>query len=350
MEVDKKNVGIVYGGKSAEHEVSIRSATSIFKNIDRDLFNTTLIYIDRQGKWSFVNEDNIKTPEKDSAKKGDFIPWGSNIYYSEKIDIYFPVLHGPNGEDGRLQGIFEMAGVPFVGAGSLSSNIAMDKAISKKLFTEAGLQVPDYHVFSKNDPDYISNVVADSFNYPCFIKPCALGSSVGISRAKNKTELLKGISEAFKYDTKIIIEKEIKGMEYEVSVKGNENPTASKSGSFIPSGDFYDYEDKYILGKTKFQIPSDLHIKMEKELQESALIAYKALYLNGFSRVDFFIEEETDRIIINEINTIPGFTKISMFPKLWETCGITFESLITELIELGFKHFEKSRGKINIPE
>jgi len=350
MAVNKKNVGIIFGGKSAEHEVSIRSATAIFKNIDRNLYNSTLIYLDRQGKWSFINENNLENPEKDLAKKGDFIPWESNISYPEKIDIYFPVLHGPNGEDGRIQGIFEMTGVPFVGAGSLSSNIAMDKAISKKLFKEAGLHIPDYRVFTENNPDHISEIISNSFNYPCFIKPCALGSSVGISRAKNRTELYKGISEAFKYDTKIIIEKEIRGVEYEISVKGNDNPVASKPGSFIPSGDFYDYEDKYILGKTKFRIPANLNEKMEKELQTSALTAYKTLYLNGFSRVDFFIEEKTDRIIINEINTIPGFTKISMFPKLWETCGITFKSLITELIELGFQHWEKTRLKISKPK
>ena len=350
MAESKKNVAIIFGGKSAEHEVSIRSAGAIYKNIDRNLFNTSLIYIDRDGRWSLIREENLGNPETDTAEKGSFLPWEKSGIISNNIDIYFPVLHGPNGEDGRIQGIFEMSGVPFAGAGSLSSNLAMDKVVSKILFEQAGLSIAKYQVYTENDPDLIIEKVESSLGYPCFIKPCALGSSVGISKAGNVRDLVKGINEAFKYDIKIIIEEAIAGMEYEVSVKGNDVPVASRAGSFIPSKDFYDYEDKYILGKTEFQIPAELPADKEDELREAALTAYRALFLNGFSRVDFFIEEKTGRIIINEINTIPGFTEISMFPKLWTTEGLSFKSLITEIINLGFEHSEKIFSRLNKPE
>jgi len=350
MAESKKNVAIIFGGKSAEHEVSIRSAGAIYKNIDRSLFSTSLIYINRDGRWSFIREENIGNPETDTAEKGSFLPWEKSGIISNDIDIYFPVLHGPNGEDGRIQGIFEMSGVPFAGAGSLSSNLAMDKVVSKILFEQAGLSITKYKVYIENDPDLIIEEVESSLGYPCFIKPCALGSSVGISKAENVRDLVKGINEAFKYDIKIIIEEAIAGMEYEVSVKGNDVPVASRAGSFIPSKDFYDYEDKYILGKTEFQIPAELPVDKEDELREAALTAYRALFLNGFSRVDFFVEEKTGRIIINEINTIPGFTEISMFPKLWTTEGLSFKSLITEIINLGFEHSEKIFSRLNKPE
>lgn len=346
----KKNVAIVFGGKSAEHEVSIRSANAIYNNIDRNLFDTTPLYIDRDGKWSFISSENMSNPESDPAEKGSFLPWGKSRPVSDKIDIYFPVLHGPNGEDGRIQGIFEMEGVPFVGAGSLSSNLAMDKVVSKILFKQAGLSIAEYGVFTENNSDIIINEVEKTFGYPCFVKPCALGSSVGITKARNRESLVNGINEAFRFDTKIIIEEEIIGMEYEVSVKGNSNPIASRPGSFIPSRDFYDYEDKYILGKTEFLIPAELPKNKENELKSASLSAYRALFLNGFSRVDFFIEDGSGKIIINEINTIPGFTEISMFPKLWETECISFKSLITELIGLGFEYSESIFSRLNKPE
>ncbi len=349
MKEIRKNVAIIFGGKSAEHEVSIRSANAIYNNIDRELFNPSLIYIDREGNWSFIDEKNISDPGPDRSEKGTFIPWVKGRNLADKIDIYFPVLHGPNGEDGRIQGMFEMAGAPFAGAGSLSSNLAMDKSVSKILFRNAGLKVAEYIVFPLNDPPVIIKTIEESFGYPCFIKPNSLGSSVGITRALNETELLGGIHEAFRFDTKIIIEKEIRGMEYEVSVMGNNYPVASKPGSFIPSKDFYDYEDKYILGETEFQIPAVLPEEKISELSETALKAYKSLYLNGFSRVDFFIEEMTGEIIINEINTIPGFTEISMFPKLWETGGLSFKNLITKIIGFGFEHSESIFSRENTP-
>lgn len=349
MKETRRNVAIIFGGKSAEHEVSVRSANAIYKNIDRDLFVPALIYIDREGNWSFIDKNNIADPGSDNTEKGTFLPWikGSNL--SGEIDIYFPVLHGPNGEDGRIQGMFEMAGVPFAGAGSLASNLAMDKSVSKIMFRNAGLKVADYKVFTRNEPDKIIREVEGSFGYPCYVKPNSLGSSVGISRVLNKKELRNAINEAFRFDTKIIIEDEIRGVEYEVSVKGNDDPVASDPGSFIPSKDFYDYEDKYILGETEFQIPAVLPEGKIKELRNDALTAYRSLYLNGFSRVDFFIEESTGQIIINEINTIPGFTEISMFPKLWETNGLSFKDLITELIEFGFEHSNRMFSKENKP-
>jgi len=349
MKETRKNVAIIFGGKSAEHEVSVRSANAVYNNIDRDLFNPSLIYIDRDGNWSFIDEENISDPGSDRSVKGTFIPWLKGKDLKCIIDIYFPVLHGPNGEDGRIQGMFEMAGVPFVGAGSFSSNLAMDKSVSKIIFRNAGLEIAEFKSFTSNDLESISRTIEEEFGYPCYVKPNSLGSSVGISRVMNKEELRKAINEAFRFDTRIIIEEEIIGKEYEVSVNGNNDPVTSNPGSFIPSKDFYDYEDKYILGETEFQIPAELPEEKNKELCDSAVKAYKSLYLNGFSRVDFFIEEKTGRIIINEINTIPGFTEISMFPKLWQTSGLNFKDLITELIKLGFEHSEKIFSKENTP-
>ncbi len=349
MKETRKSVAIIFGGKSAEHEVSIRSANAVYNNIDRELFNPSLIYIDRKGNWSFIGEENISDPGSDRSGKGTFIPWVKGKNLTDRIDIYFPVLHGPNGEDGRIQGMFEMAGAPFVGAGSLSSNLAMDKSVSKIMFRNAGLEVAEFKVFTLKDPDIIIRTIEEEFGYPCYIKPNSMGSSVGISRVMNREEIRKAINEAFRFDTKIIIEEEIIGKEYEVSVNGNDDPVSSDPGSFIPSNDFYDYEDKYILGETEFQIPAVLPEEKIRGLRDSAVKAYKSLYLNGFSRVDFFIEEKTGRIVINEINTIPGFTEISMFPKLWQTSGLNFRDLITELIKLGFEHSEKIFSKENTP-
>jgi len=346
----KKKVAILFGGKSAEHEVSIRSANAVCKNIDRDRFSPILIYIDRAGDWIFIDEDRIGNPESAPGERIRFLPWqatGSDSHGG--IDIYFPVLHGPNGEDGRIQGLFEMAGVPFTGAGSLASALAMDKSVSKTLFRDAGLTTAKYRVFSDNNPSAIVEEIEDSIGYPCFVKPNALGSSVGINRSSGREDLKKDIAEAFRYDTRIIVEEEICGMEYEVSVMGNEKPRASKPGSLVPSREFYDYKDKYILGKTEFHIPALLPDKKMNEMKAAAIQAYRSLYLNGFSRADFFIEEGTDRIVINEINTIPGFTEISMFPKLWEAEGLGFKDLLTELIGYGFLHCDQLFSKEHTP-
>lgn len=335
-------VGIVFGGMSAEHDVSLASALAVYNNIDKIKFEPLLIYINRSGEWSFTDASNLEQKDFSGKSSNSFLPWESKEASVNDIDIFFPVLHGPNGEDGKIQGLFEMSKKPFAGAGSLPSQLAMDKGVSKILFRENGLNVADYLVFSGHNKEDIIKKTEKTIGYPCFIKPCSMGSSIGITKAGDKSGLEAGIDLAFKYDNKIIIEKNINGREIEVSVMGNKDIKVSRPGEFIPSKEFYDYEDKYILGQTRFLIPAELEKPLEDKIRKAAEDAYKSLYLNGFSRVDFFIENGTKRIIINEINTIPGFTKISMFPKLWEVEGISFTELITMLIDHGFEHYNSS--------
>ncbi|MEN8154361.1 MAG: D-alanine--D-alanine ligase family protein [Acidobacteriota bacterium] len=347
MNTTRIKVGIIFGGMSAEHDVSLDSALAVYTNIDKNKFEPLLIYINRKGEWSFTDSEELKQKKFNNSNPNSFIPWESEFISKSDIDIFFPVLHGPNGEDGKIQGLFELTKKPFAGAGSLPSQLAMDKAVSKILFKEAGLNVSDYLVFSNNFKKDIIKETEKSIGYPCFIKPCSLGSSIGITKAENENELRPGIDLAFKYDNKIIIEKFIKGREIEVSVMGNSEVKISKPGELIPSKEFYDYDDKYLLGKTEFLIPAKLGKTEEEKIKKAAGDAYRSLYLNGFSRVDFFIEKGTEKIIINEINTIPGFTEISMFPKLWKIEGISFTELITILIDYGFEHYKMSSNLSN---
>ena len=331
-----KKIGIVFGGVSAEHEVSIKSAEAIFQNIDRELFEPYLIYISRNGEWSFVQEDFFKG--KISSESFSFLPWRNCFSEIKKMDILFPILHGPNGEDGKIQGLFEIAGVPFAGANSFASGLAMNKYVSKILFQKAGLNTPEFLYFEKNNSDII-NECETILSYPLFIKPCSLGSSVGISKVHGRKEFRDCINLAFKYDNSIIIEKAIDCLEIELSVIGNQDLIISEPGQIIPYNEFYDYEDKYLQGKTKFLIPAPLDSELIKEIKKITEIAFRSHFLNGCSRIDFLIEKDTHKIFINEINTIPGFTDISMFPKLLNHSGISFQELITRMIELGFEYF-----------
>lgn len=333
----KIKVGIFFGGKSEEHDVSITSAKAVVKNIDRSKFEFILFYIDKKGEISVLKENELFDNKFDINEKISFLSWNNAYKIDNEIDIYFPVLHGPFGEDGKIQALFEMAGVPFVGADSLSSALAMDKVISKILFQRNGLEVVDYLFFNDNNFEHIKELVDKKLRYPVFVKPCSLGSSVGITKAHNKEELRQSVDIAFRFDKKIIIENAHKVREIEVAVMGNDDLIISKPGEVIPFKEFYDYEDKYELGKTKFKIPVELGEVKEKEIKNIVRKGYRALGLRGFSRVDLFIDKESDKIYINEINTIPGFTEISMFPKLMALEGYDFKSLITKLIELGFE-------------
>lgn len=336
----KVRVGILFGGMSAEHEVSLKSAEALYKNIDRDKYIPYLIYINKEGRWCQIdvkafNEKNFATKECHS-----FIPWLNDTSDKIDVDIYFPILHGPNGEDGKIQGLFEMAGKPYVGADRFSSALAMDKAVSKFLFREAGLKTPDFLVFLRNDAPHITEQVSQTLSYPVFVKPNSLGSSVGITKVKKEAELIAAVDLAFKYDRRIIIEAGLDAREIEISVMGNEDILVSPPGELLPANEFYDYADKYLDGKTAFRIPVELDEKIEKKVKEMAKRAYQALYLNGMSRIDFFIDNKTKEVYINEVNTIPGFTEISMFPKLWVVEGISFTELITRLIGYGFEYHE----------
>jgi len=343
MQNIKIKVGILFGGKSAEHEISLISTKSVYKHIDKKKFKPVLIYINKKGTWSHISKEKFKNNDFINKSYASFLPWENDIIDKLDIDIYFPVLHGPNCEDGKLQSLLELSGKPYVGANSLASSIAMDKVISKILFKNAGLNTPDFLFFTKNDHLKIKNMILKKLGYPIFIKPCSLGSSVGISKVNEEEELNSAIDMAFKYDKKIIIEKAINAREIEIAVMGNDEIKISKPGELIPFNKFYDYEDKYVLGKTKFKIPTILDDKVEKEIKKMAKKAYESLFLNGMARIDFFIEKNTEELFINEINTIPGFTEISMFPKLWEYENISFADLITKLIEYGFDYHMKQK-------
>lgn len=340
MKNKKIYVGILFGGQSAEHDVSIKSTEALCANLDRDRYTPTLIHIDRQGMWRIIDEETFHQKNFTAAGGNSFLPWGGGTVLPSEVDIYFPMLHGPNGEDGKVQALLELAGQPYVGAGSLASALAMDKAVSKVLFRNAGLRVGDYLVFHTNDPASIQSAVEGAPGYPVFVKPSSMGSSVGISRVSDESELNAALDLAFRYDRKVVVEKALDVREIEVSVMGNDEIRVSRPGELIPHNRFYDYKDKYIDGKTTFHMPAPLEKATETAVRRIAGEAFKALGLNGMSRVDLFIEKTTGDIYINEINTIPGFTEISMFPKLWELEGISFTQLITLLIDYGFAYHE----------
>jgi D-alanine-D-alanine ligase len=343
----KVKVGLIFGGKSAEHAVALNSAKSIWENLDKERYEPFLVYINRAGEWCLTGNTSFKEKELKKNKFHTFMPWGAGAGEAGDADIYFPVLHGPNGEDGRIQGLFEMAGKPFVGAASFASQLAMDKIASKMLFAQAGLKQAPYLYFTENNHEQIGELVEKKLSFPVFVKPCSLGSSVGIRKVKESSELPAAVDFAFSYDNKIVIEKAIAMRELEVSVMGNDDIMVSSPGELLASREFYDYEDKYLDGKTQFRIPVHLGEEIEATVKKTAHKAYRALFLNGFARVDLFLEKESNDILVNEINTIPGFTAISMFPKLWQAQGISFTQLLDRLIAYGFAYFQKRKENVD---
>jgi D-alanine-D-alanine ligase len=267
-------------------------------------------------------------------------------------DIYFPVLHGPFGEDGTIQGLFELADVPYVGAPVLASAVGMDKAVAKTLFTGRGLPVPMYEVLWekawRKTPGPILKRINNTFALPFFVKPANLGSSVGISKVKSPEEATLALETAFRYDRKILVEEGIIGREIECSVLGHDEPRASLPGEVIPHREFYDYSDKYLEGKTRFRIPADLPDDVTVEIRRIALEAFQAVDASGMARVDFFLQKDSNRIFLNEINTIPGFTQISMYPKLWEASGLHFPLLLDELIALGLEKHSRRKQTMEL--
>jgi len=344
MKNKKTTVAVLYGGQSAEHEVSLKSTEALYNNIDKEKFSLLLIYISRDnGQWSVIDEKSFLNKDFSSKTGHSFLPWLNDGI--DKIDagIYFPMLHGPNGEDGKIQSLLELANKPYVGAGSVASVLAMDKVVSKILFQRAGLNVVDYLFFETDNYSHIKEAVSKQLVYPLFIKPSAMGSSVGISKVTEDSQLKSALDLAFRYDRKILIEKALDAREIEVSVMGNEEIKVSRPGELIPHNAFYDYKDKYIDGKTTFHMPALLEPALEEDIRKIAGKAYQTLFLNGMARVDLFIEKKTGKIYTNEINTIPGFTEISMFPKLWSLEGISFTDLITLLIDYGFDYYKKHK-------
>jgi D-alanine-D-alanine ligase len=349
--MEKLSVALIFGGKSGEHNVSRVSASSIFKHINKDKYDVHTIGITKDGKWIYYNgsEENMANGEwerlADNDVKINLIPNGNSKVGLEfkdgsfkKIDVLFPVLHGPYGEDGKIQGVFEISNIPYVGCGVLASSVGMDKLICKKVFSQIGLPQVNYTYTNRwefnLDQENQLNEIESKLEYPIFVKPANMGSSVGISKVSSREELLEGINEALKHDSRIVLEQGINAREIEVAVLGNDNVKASIAGEIIPAKDFYDYEDKYVNGASKLEIPAKVdEVTMEK-IRKMAVDAFKGIDGSGLSRVDFFIDKETDEIYINEINTLPGFTNISMYPKLWDATGIQYTDLIDNLIQL----------------
>jgi len=328
----KKKLVIIFGGKSNEHDVSISSAKSIIKNINKDKYDIRLIYINKNGKWLLCN--NIK-------KLYNLIEL-NDFKILEWCDIVFPILHGDYGEDGKIQGLFEILNVAYVGCNTISSSNCMDKEITKILLNSVDIPQTPYIVVNKKDYNLnnVLNEIKDKIGYPCFIKPANSGSSIGINKIYHHSEVDKNINEAFKYDKKLIIEKYIKGKEVEIGVLGNENTIVSNIGEIIAGDDFYSYEAKYNSTDSIVKVPITLNKEIEIKIKEYAKKAYEKMECSGLSRIDFFIENGSNQVYLNEINTMPGFTDISMYPVLFEEIGIKYDILIDKLIELGIKNFE----------
>jgi D-alanine-D-alanine ligase len=347
----KTKICLLFGGRSAEHEVSITSARSIHANLDPDKFDITAVYISKNGKWQIVESPELSYEELNTSSFFSFLPWADKLPTPKiETDIYFPILHGPYGEDGTIQGFFEIADVPYVGAAVLASSVGMDKVIAKALFRQQNLPLVDYSVLWESDwrKDKEASLerIQSEYGLPIFVKPTNLGSSVGISKVNDFQQLESAIEEAFQFDRKILIEEGILGRELECSVLGNENPKASLPGEIIPFNEFYDYQDKYKDGKTSFGIPAELPSEIAEEVQRISVDAFKCIDGSGMARVDFFLQERTEKVYLNEINTIPGFTEISMYPKLWEVSGLHYSQLLEELVSLGFeRHSRRKKGE-----
>lgn len=348
---NKLKLAVIFGGMSTEHDVSIVSGISIIKNLNKDKYQIFPIYIDKNGNW-YEYIKNIK--EIGDTKVGDKIEEiniiENPIKYFKKIDCIFPVLHGLYGEDGTIQGLFELLKIPYIGCKVLSSSISMDKAYTKIIFEKAGLKQAPYVYIREDNGKYryiekdfkekiyfieeLREKIEEKISYPMFIKPSNSGSSVGINKAKNREELEESIKYASKYDKKILIEQGINGREVECAVLGNEEVIASCVGEVLSAEEFYSFDSKYNNQQSKTQIPAKLTKEISEEIRKQAIKAFKAVDGRGLSRVDFFVENNTNEIIINEINTLPGFTNISMYPKLFEASGIQYSELLDKIIDL----------------
>ena len=390
----KIRVGVLFGGRSGEHEVSLLSAASVLKEIDKSKYEVVPIGITKEGRWLtaahaerllrgehkderhlragdpqatsaaavLAKGEGVLVPPQPSSDSSSLIPFESEHSSAHHglspiaVDVIFPVLHGTFGEDGTIQGLLELADIAYVGAGVLGSSAGMDKDVMKKLFKFSGLPIVKHVTVLRSDwesdPTKIRKLVEKSLKYPVFVKPANLGSSVGISKVHDRSELDGAIYEAAKYDRKIVVEQGVgggksgKAREIECSVLGNDNPIASIPGEIIPATEFYDYNAKYIDEGSKLLIPAKISKKKQKEVQEMAIAAFKAVDCSGLGRVDFLLDPKTDKLYLNEINTMPGFTSISMYPKLWGASGIGYSELIDRLIQLGIeRHQDRKRNR-----
>jgi len=362
MPKKKLKIGVIFGGRSAEHEVSLVSAASVIKNLDKSKYEVIPIGITKEGRWlssgetlRLLKEGNKGNQEVEKIiipdpNQKSLVKIGQHFATHQqktKIDVIFPVLHGPYGEDGTIQGLFELANIPYVGAGVLGSSVGMDKVIQKQILRQKGLPVVDWVCFLKKD--WLSNKqgiikeIKNKIGFPLFVKPANMGSSIGITKVHHQKELAPAINLALNYDRKVLVEKAIEpNRDIEVSVLGNDNPKASVPGEIVSSNEFYDYDAKYVDGKSKAVIPAPLSKQLTQKIRQLAVEAFKALDCAGMARVDFLLKG--NKVWINELNTIPGFTSISMYPKLWEVTGIPYPKLLDKLINLAIeRHQEKNQ-------
>jgi D-alanine-D-alanine ligase len=377
-------VGVLYGGRSGEHEVSLASAAAVFANLDRTRYDPVAIRIEKDGRWALADRpptavsaaEVIEQSRLEAARpsrggrevhfmarpsaetilsidrRASRAEEGQAVVTGLSLDVIFPVLHGPYGEDGTIQGLLELANVPYVGAGVLASAVGMDKAVMKVLFQAAGLPVSPWRVVLRHEwqrePDTIATELEESLRYPMFVKPANLGSSVGISKAKTRTDLVEAMELAGGFDRKIVIEAAVpQAREIECAVLGNDVPEASVPGEVVPSREFYDYEAKYIDDGSKIIIPAALGPRTAADIQRLSILAFQAIDCAGMARVDFLLSPDT--IFVNEVNTIPGFTTISMYSKLWAASGVEYPALLDRLIALAVeRHAEKQQLRTSL--
>ncbi|MGN1334687.1 MAG: D-alanine--D-alanine ligase family protein [Anaerovoracaceae bacterium] len=351
--MDRKRIGIIFGGKSGEHEVSLLSAASVIRAIDKEKFELHYIGITRRGQWMEVPKilgrdiDGERDITADIIEKGSWEKAAKEFNPGElkgRIDFALPIMHGPYCEDGKIQGMFEILDIPYGGCGVVASAVAMDKVLSKKIFEREGLPICRYELLTRRDVkgglDAAAERIEESLGYPCFVKPANMGSSVGVSKAADRQQLKEAVKLALEYDKRIIVEEFIDCREIETAVIGNDSPEVAAVGEILPSAEFYDYNAKYCDGgASKLCIPADISEKTADLIKEMAQKAYMAIDGEGFARIDFFIDKKTGKIYINEINTIPGFTKYSMFPLLWEAAGVKYGKTIERIIELGYERY-----------
>ncbi len=362
----KLRVAVIFGGRSGEHEVSLVSAASVMQAMDKERYEVYPVGITRSGRWLTQGEPMLalqsgpaelpllgEAQTAGAEARRELVP-GTREAGFPQVDVVFPVLHGPYGEDGTAQGLLEMAGIPYVGAGVLGSALAMDKVAMKDVFRAQGLPVAASEAMLARDwrahPGEWVARIEERLGYPCFVKPANLGSSVGISKAHNREELVRGLDEAAAYDRRLVVEQGINAREIEVSVLGNDEPEASLPGEVVPCNEFYDYAAKYLDGESQLLIPAPISEEQTRTVRELAVRAFLALDCAGMARADFLLCRDSGRLYINELNTIPGFTSISMYPKLWEASGLPYPRLIDRLIELAMeRHEERTRLRNEYP-
>jgi D-alanine-D-alanine ligase len=362
-ETRRIRVGILFGGRSGEHEVSLASAASVLRALDPEKFEAVPIGISKEGHWLAGTGAQKLLPEVLKSGQRVVLPADPGVAAlvpleeqrggGLRVDVVFPVLHGTFGEDGTVQGLLELAGIPYVGAGVLGSAVGMDKDVQKRLFRQAGLPVVDYLAIPRAEwerrPGQVAQRIARELKFPVFVKPATLGSSVGMTRVRRARDLAAAMNEAARYAQKILVERAVRAREIEVAVLGNAEPRASVPGEIVPHREFYDYTAKYLEQGTRLLIPAPLRKAQAARFRQLAVRAFQVAECSGMARVDFFLEKRTRRIFLNELNTIPGFTSISMYPKMWEASGIPYRELISRLIDLALEqHAEKARTRYAI--